>query len=91
MKNEYWRSILSDERAKNIPRIELLFHLKEKVYLGDGLYAEYDGYQIWLIAPRENGEHRVALEPSVLEAFEAYADKVTLIADFIRQLDKENQ
>jgi hypothetical protein len=40
-----------------------------KRYLGDGLYAEYDGYQITLSAPREEGEHFVALDSDVLGAF----------------------
>jgi hypothetical protein len=38
-------------------------------YLGDGLYADYDGYQVALFAPRGAGEHFVALEPAVLQAF----------------------
>lgn len=41
-------------------------------YLGDGLYASFDGYQIILRAPRENGDHWVALEPAVLAAFLRY-------------------
>lgn len=28
-----------------------------EVYLGDGLYASHDGYQIKLRAPREGGDH----------------------------------
>lgn len=45
----------------------------EKRYLGDGLYADYDGFQIVLTA--ENGieaTDRVCLEPEVLSAFEVY-------------------
>ena len=38
-----------------------------EVYLGDGLYASFDGWQIQLRAPRENGDHFVALEPEVLD------------------------
>ena len=30
-------------------------HISE-TYLGDGLYASYDGYQIQLRAPREDGD-----------------------------------
>lgn len=41
-------------------------------YLGDGLYASYDGYYIWLKAPRENGWHEVGLEPQVLVEFFRY-------------------
>lgn len=40
-----------------------------KEYLGDGLYAEFDGWQFRLYTERENGVHEVYLEPSVLSAF----------------------
>ena len=40
-----------------------------ETYLGDGLYASFDGYQVILRAPREGGDHFVALKPSVLAAF----------------------
>lgn len=42
-------------------------------YLGDGLYADYDGYQIELYA--SNGVEKtnaVYLEPGVLAAFQAF-------------------
>ncbi len=45
-------------------------------YLGDGLYASFDGYQIELRAPREHGDHYVALEPVVLDAFIAYVRRI---------------
>jgi hypothetical protein len=45
----------------------------QETYLGDGLYASFDGYQITLRAPRENGDHYVALEPSVYAALVKYA------------------
>jgi hypothetical protein len=44
-------------------------HLKHKAYLGDGLYAGFDGYQFWLFT-HEGME--VALEPAVVDAFTAY-------------------
>lgn len=50
-------------------------------YLGDGLYVHYDGYQIILTAPRENGDHVVALEPEVLRAFQCY---ITYLYDEIK-------
>jgi len=43
-----------------------------EVYLGDGLYASFDGWQIMLRAPRLNGDHFVALEPSVYRALENF-------------------
>jgi hypothetical protein len=39
-----------------------------ETYLGDGLYVSFDGWQIMLRAPRENGDHWIALEPEVYEA-----------------------
>ena len=44
-------------------------------YLGDGLYASCDGFQIKLRAPREGGDHVVYLEPWVYRALQAYAAK----------------
>lgn len=57
--------------------------MSEEVYLGDGLYCSFDGYQIKLRAPREDGDHEVYLEPTTLSAFEAYVAqlKATLNAD----------
>ena len=41
---------------------------RAETYLGDGVYAIFDGYNVWLRAPREGGDHCVALEPEVLDA-----------------------
>ena len=41
----------------------------KETYLGDGLYASYDGYQVRLWAPREQGVHEVFLEPYILGLF----------------------
>jgi len=48
---------------------------ENEYYLGDGLYASYDGYMFTLRAPRSDGDHWVALEPKVLEAFLRYIDQ----------------
>lgn len=56
----------------------------EDTYLGDGVYASFDGYQIWLRAERENGWHRIALEPPVVTALVAYADKIWMPGTVIR-------
>jgi hypothetical protein len=45
-------------------------------YLGDGLYAKYDGWMIVLSTPRAEGEHYVALEPEVFEALLQYAIQI---------------
>lgn len=47
-----------------------------EVYIGDGLYASFDGYQFILRAPREGGDHFVALEPGVLAEFNNYVRRV---------------
>ena len=44
----------------------------EKTYLGDGLYANHDGYQVWLTT-QQGAE--VALEPQVIDAFLRYLEK----------------
>jgi hypothetical protein len=43
----------------------------EPEYLGDGVYASFDGYQVWL-AVNDHRNQVVALEPSVLAALVAY-------------------
>jgi hypothetical protein len=44
--------------------------LHNEKYIGDGLYLKYDGFAIWLRAPREYGEdHIVAIEPDTMANF----------------------
>lgn len=45
----------------------------DETYLGDGLYASFDGYMIRLRAPRMEGDHWVGLEPKVLTEFMKFA------------------
>ncbi len=47
--------------------------MESTTYLGDGLYAAFDGYQFWLWADRGGRRHSVALETEVLLAFLAMA------------------
>lgn len=44
-----------------------------ETYLGDGLYVSFDGWQIVLRAPRQEGDHWVALEP------EAYGNLIDYV------------
>ncbi len=44
-----------------------------KAYLGDGLYASYDGWMITLETERTNGRHWVALEREVFESLLQFA------------------
>jgi hypothetical protein len=48
--------------------------MKER-YLGDGLYASFDGFMFVLRAPRSDGDHWVGLEPEIFRAFLAYRDE----------------
>lgn len=50
-----------------------------ETYLGDGLYASFDGYQVRLRAPRENGDHEVYLEPAVLNSLINFAINVKVL------------
>jgi hypothetical protein len=50
--------------------------MPEETYLGDGLYASFDGYQFRLRAPRSGGDHEVYMEPPVLLAFQEYVDQI---------------
>lgn len=42
-----------------------------EVYLGDAVYASFDGYCIWLRTGDGNNQ-RIALEPAVLNALDEY-------------------
>ncbi len=46
------------------------------LYLGDGVYASYDGYHIVLDLRGQDNTTRIALEPPVLAALCAYAAAV---------------
>lgn len=48
----------------------------EETYLGDGVYASFDGYQICLRAPREHGDDKVYLEPSLFHALLLFSQRV---------------
>ena len=45
-------------------------------YLGDGVYASFDGYHIWLAANHHENKV-IALEPQVFAALERYRYRVT--------------
>jgi hypothetical protein len=47
-----------------------------KCYLGDGLYASFDGYGIGLHAPRLEGDHWVYLEPDTYESLLCYVESL---------------
>jgi len=45
-------------------------------YIGDGLYASFDGYQFKLRAPRFEGDSEVYLDMDVYANFNLYAAKM---------------
>ena len=52
---------------------------QHETYLGDGLYASWDGWQIRLRAPREGGDHEVFLEDGLtLQAFLEFLDAIPI-------------
>ena len=45
-------------------------------YLGDGVYASFDGYAIILDLRGQHQTTRIALEPDVLHAFNLYVESL---------------
>jgi hypothetical protein len=67
-----------------------------ETYLGDGLYASFDGWQIRLRAPRFGAEdHKVDLEPEVWERLVEYERKMKAragaLADQYDRMNNENR
>lgn len=58
------------------------------VYIGDGVYASFDGYQVWLRTERYGGIHAIALEPEVLSVLDEY---VTRIREFVARGAEETR
>ena len=48
----------------------------KETYLGDGLYASFDGFAVTLRAPRFGGDHFVVLEPEVMAALKRFVDDI---------------
>jgi hypothetical protein len=45
-------------------------------YLGDAVYASFDGYHIWLHLDDHRSRGLIALDPLVFEALKRYAQRV---------------
>lgn len=45
----------------------------KKEYIGDGVYASFDGYHIWI--GLDDGQQIIALEPEVLADLNKFAAK----------------
>lgn len=50
--------------------------LTQPVYLGDAVYASFDGYHIWLHLNDHRSPGLIALEPSVMNSLHQYAKRV---------------
>jgi hypothetical protein len=61
----------------------------KEVYLGDGLYASFDGFMITLRAPRSNGDHWVGLEPEVYREFKMFGD--ACMEELRREMEKARE
>ena len=48
---------------------ETIEHLQNKEYIGDGVYAGFDGYHVVLWTERDGGRETIFLDASVLESF----------------------
>lgn len=58
-------------------------------YLGDGLYASYDGYMLKLRAPRIDGDHEVYLEPGVMQEFMAFVERAYGLKITVEKAEKD--
>ena len=47
----------------------------EDIYLGDGVYASFDGYNIWLAA-NDSDNKVIALEPAVMDMLIEYSKMI---------------
>ena len=58
--------------------------MTDEVYLGDGLYASFNGFQYCLRAPRLTGDHIVYIDAPTMKAFDEYRKKVDrLVSDVL--------
>jgi hypothetical protein len=64
-------------------------HLKLKRYLGDGVYAGFDGYQIWVWAERDGREHAIAFEADTLAMLAQYTATLKHMAHDAASLNRE--
>ncbi len=56
-----------------------------QTYLGDGLYACWDGFHIWLRAERSEGVHEIALDIDTLNSFKIFLESLR------RSLEEQDQ
>lgn len=54
----------------------------KKEYVGDGVYASFDGYHIWLDTSASACQNQIALEPEVFQSLLRWMEKQGLSAHF---------
>jgi hypothetical protein len=63
--------------------------LIEDTYLGDGVYASYDGYHIFLDLRAQDSTTRIGLEPQVLDALDHFRLQINRAEKRRKELSKE--
>jgi hypothetical protein len=63
--------------------------LKLKRYLGDGVYAGFDGYQIWVWTARDDTTHSIAFEAETLASLAKYTADLKHMAHDAESLNRE--
>jgi hypothetical protein len=53
----------------------------EDAYLGDGVYASFDGHHIVLDLRGQDRTTRIGLEPRVMEGLRRYADNINQLRE----------
>lgn len=63
----------------------------EDTYLGDGVYASFDGYSISLDLRGQDTTTKIALEPTVLQALDDYRTYIMETLQKTPNLDNQNE
>jgi hypothetical protein len=58
-------------------------------YLGDGLYAEDDGFMLTLKCDRMEGQHWVGLEPEIIQALFKFIERSRNVEISVRRREEE--
>jgi sarcosine oxidase delta subunit len=66
-------TVNSEEQIEQEEQERYMRELARGRYIGDGVYASFDGYQIWVKAQRDGMTHEIALEPHVFVELMSYA------------------
>ena len=64
----------------------MTLELPKKEYIGDGAYAHYDGYSIWLTtSDGYRDTNKVCLEPPVLSSFLEYIERLKVYIERVKR------